>query len=233
MVEVRLPRCAACGRLMSLTGFVTENGELICHRHAHEQPSACCGLPADLTLGTDRPLCPRCATTAVRTQQDVKRVLPPIAARIRALSIRTTKPVRVRLVPLAEAQGLLSGHGEVQGVTVAAGTEVIDLMVVRDLPLMRFGAVVSHEVMHAYLAQQGFGMLPQRVEEGLCELLAHAWLKDQPGAPAEWERRRIANRPDPVYGDGFRAARDAAIRMGGVRRMLEHVRRHGEFPGPQ
>ncbi|BCJ42885.1 hypothetical protein GCM10010168_03750 [Actinoplanes ianthinogenes] len=225
-----LPRCAACGRIMTLTGYVTSNGELVCQRHTGAQPSVCCGLPADLSLGADRPLCPRCATSAVRTQQDVKRVLPPIAARLRSLSIRTTTPVRVRLVPFGEVQGLLGGHGEVLGVTVSLGSEVVDLMVVRDLPLARFGAVVAHEVMHAYLAQQGFGMLPPEVAEGLCELLAHAWLKDQPGAPAQWERRRISENPDPVYGGGFRAARAAAIRVGGVRRMLEHVRRCGEFP---
>ncbi|MFB9333738.1 protein DA1 [Actinoplanes octamycinicus] len=227
-----LPRCAACGRIMTLTGFLTANGELVCQRHTGAPQSVCCGLPADPALGTDRPLCPRCAVTAVRTQQDVKRVLPPIAARLRALSIRTTTPVRVRLVPFSELQGRIAGHGDVLGVTVSLGSEVVDLMVVRDLPLARFGAVVAHEVMHAYLAQRGFGMLPPAVEEGLCQLLAHAWLKDQPGAPAEWERRRIATNPDPVYGDGFRAARAAAIRTGSVRRMLEHVRRCGDFPDP-
>jgi hypothetical protein len=227
-----LPRCAACGRLMTLTGYITANGELVCQRHAGQPAATCCGLPADLALGTDRPLCPRCATTAVRTQQDVKRVLPPIAARLRSLSIRTTTPVQVRLVPFGELQGLLDLHGDVLGVTVSLGSEVVDLMVVRDLPLARFGAVVAHEVMHAYLAQQGFGKLPKEVAEGLCELLAHAWLKDQPGAAAEWERRRIADNPDPVYGGGFRAARQAAIRTGSVRRMLEHVRRCGAFPEP-
>ncbi|WP_099343950.1 MULTISPECIES: protein DA1 [unclassified Actinoplanes] len=225
-----LPRCAVCGRLMTLTGFVTPNGELICHRHAHEQPSTCCGLPADPTLAAERPLCPRCAATAVRTQQDVRRVLPPIAARLRALSIWTTKPVRVRLVPVAELQADWHGSGALLGGTVCVGSEVVDLMVVRDLPLVRFGAVVAHEVMHAYLVQHGFGELPPPVEEGLCELLAHAWLKGEPGAPAEWERRRIMDNPDPVYGNGFRAARQAALRVGGVSRMLAHVRRYGDLP---
>jgi len=73
----------------------------------------------------------------------VKRVLPPIAARIRSLLIRTTTPVQVRLVPFDELQGLLDGHGEVLGVTVSLGSEVVDLMVARDLPLARFGAVVA------------------------------------------------------------------------------------------
>jgi len=229
---VRLPRCASCGRLMTLNGFVTANGELVCGRHGEDRLAVCCGLPADPALGTDWLLCRRCGVTAVRTQRDVKRVLPPIAARIRALSIRTTTPVQVRLVARDELRGRLDGIGTVHGLTVVAGRDVVDLMVARDLPLVRFGVVVAHEVMHAYLAQQGFGELPQPVEEGLCELLAHAWLKDQPGRPAEWERRRLVNNPDPVYGDGFRAARDAAIRMGSVRRTLEHVRRHGRLPGP-
>lgn len=146
------------------------------------------------------------------------------------MSIRTTAPVRVRLVSRDELRRHHPEGVNALGVTISAGTRVVDLMVVRDLPLVRFGATVAHEVMHAYLAQQGFGVLPPPVAEGLCQLLAHAWLKDQAGPLAAAERRRIAEDRSPVYGDGFRAARVAARRVG-VRKLLEHVRRHRRFPG--
>ncbi|MEV0897645.1 protein DA1 [Actinoplanes sp. NPDC049802] len=186
-------------------------------------------MPSDPRLGLEMALCGRCAATAVRDQAGVKRVLPPIARRIRALSIRTTTPVRVRLVSRGELRAHHPEGADALGLTVSMGTRVLDLMVVRDLPLVQFGSTVAHEVMHAYLAQQGFGVLPPPVAEGLCQLLAYAWLRDQPGPLAAVERRRIAEDPGPVYGDGFRAARAASRRLG-VRAMLDHVRRNGSFP---
>lgn len=224
-----VPRCVVCGLPLTPTFSVALTGERFCARHAGEESCFCCGMPADAPLGTEVRLCGRCGATAVRDQPGVKRVLPPIAARIRRLGIRTTTPVRVRLVSRAELRRHHPVGVNALGVTVSSGTRVVDLMVVRDLPLVQFGATVAHEVMHAYLAQQGFGRLPLPVAEGLCQLLAHAWLKDQQGPLAVLERRRIAENRSPVYGDGFRAARAAARRVG-VRTLLAHVHRHHTFP---
>ena len=58
-----------------------------------------------------------------------------------------------------------------------------------------------------YLAQQGFPRLPDQVAEGLCQLLAYAWVRRQDGPAAGAELRVIAEAPDPVYGGGFRRAR--------------------------
>ncbi|GGN55774.1 hypothetical protein GCM10010112_06910 [Actinoplanes lobatus] len=221
--------CSVCGRPMTSSFYRASTGETYCARHAGERPCLCCGMPSDSRLVMEIPLCGRCAATAVRDQAAVKRVLPPIAKRIRALSIRTTTPVRVRLVARDELRSHHPEGANALGMTISMGTRVLDLMVVRDLPLVQFGSTVAHEVMHAYLAQQGFGVLPPPVAEGLCQLLAYAWLRDQPDPLAAVERRRIAEDPGPVYGDGFRAARAASQRLG-VRAMLDHVRRNGSFP---
>ena len=44
-------------------------------------------------------------------------------------------------------------------------------------------------------------------------------------------RRLMETREDPVYGDGFRAAKRGLDACGGnLAKFLEHVRRHGELP---
>ena len=82
----------------------------------------------------------------------------------------------------------------------------------------------THEAMHSYMAQNGFGQVPARIAEGLCQLLAYAWIKRQDGILAAAERRLIEENPDPIYGDGFRQARDTVRRVG-IRRTLDTVKR--------
>jgi hypothetical protein len=218
--------CPACGRPMTAVLVVSLTGERYCNRHTGEPLCITCMGPADPAAGTEVPLCRQCVPTAIRTQQEVKRVLPPIAAELRKLQIRTTTPVRARLVDRAELRGL---HGDALGMTMSRGADVVDLMVVRDLPYTKFGSTVAHEVMHVYLTQQRFPALPPPVAEGLCQLLAYAWVRRQRDPPARAELRIIGENQDPVYGDGFRRAKASAERIG-VRRTLEHVRLHRDFP---
>ncbi|MEV6487422.1 protein DA1 [Actinoplanes sp. NPDC051633] len=214
---------------MSTRMMLSLTGEHFCAKHIGQPQCIACMAPAADDLDLEVPLCRRCAATSVRTQEDVKRVLPPIAAQLRGLSIATTKPVRVRLVAAAELRTAYAGHGNALGLTVSSGARVVDLMVVRDLPLVKFGSTVCHEVMHAYLTQQRFPRVDPPVAEGLCQLLAYAWVRRQNDPVAKAEMRLIAEATDPIYGDGFRRARDSAQRVG-VPRTLEHVRRHGVLP---
>ena len=41
------------------------------------------------------------------------------------------------------------------------------------------GAVLAHELMHAWLRMEGYEHLPLQVEEGLCQLMAYLWLEAQ------------------------------------------------------
>ncbi|MET0425007.1 MAG: protein DA1 [Actinoplanes sp.] len=221
--------CPACGRPLTMTMTISLTGLRYCNRHDGGPRCIACMAPADPDVGTEVALCRLCEATSVRSQQDVKRVLPPIAAELRQLQIRTTAPVRVRLVTAAEVNSHQPGHGDALGMTVSRGGNVVDLMVVRDLPYTKFGSTVAHEVMHAYLTQQGFPQLPPQVAEGLCQLLAYAWVRRRKDPQASAELRLIAETTDPVYGDGFRRARASAERIG-VRATLDHVRRHRDFP---
>ena len=82
-----------------------------------------------------------------------------------------------------------------------------------------------------------------RDEEGVCELFAWLWLGggasgtsctttngEDIGLTARW-RKKMETREDPVYGDGFRAAKAGYDRCGrDLARFLERVRRDGKLP---
>jgi hypothetical protein len=205
---------------------VALTGEQFCDRHLEQAPCALCAMPADAS-GMAIALCRRCAATSIRTQSDVGRELPSVKRQLAALGIRTVTPVRVQLAAPETLRGLAGDHA--LGVTVTQGTDVVDLFVLKDLPLLKFGTAVAHEVMHTYMTQNGFGQVPARVAEGLCQLLAYAWIIRQDGMLAAAERRQIAENPDPTYGDGFRQAYEAARRVG-VRRTLAAVKQEHRFP---
>ena len=218
--------CPVCHRAMTMRRGVALTGEQFCDRHLEMAYCALCGMPADAS-GLALSLCRRCAATSVRTQADVKRNLPGIKRQLAVLSIRTVSPVRVLLTPPGKLRGIAGNHA--LGVTVSRGEEVIDLLVLQDLPLIKFGTTVAHEAMHSYMTQNGFGQVPARIAEGLCQLLAYAWVIRQDGMLAAAERRQIEDNPDLVYGDGFRQAHEAARRVG-VQRTLATVKQQHRFP---
>ena len=218
--------CPVCRRPMTTRRWVSLTGEQFCDRHQGMAPCALCGMPADAS-GLAIPLCRRCAATSVRTQADVKRKLPAIKQQLAALGIRTIRPVWVELVAAEKLQGIADNHA--LGVTVSRGEEVINLQVLQDLPLLKFGTTVAHEMMHSYMTQNGFGEVPARIAEGMCQLLAYAWVIRQDGILAAAERRQIEDNPDSIYGDGFRQAREA-VRRAGVRRTLATVKVQHRLP---
>jgi Protein DA1 len=200
--------------------------EQFCDRHLGLPPCALCAMPADASVRTI-PLCRRCEATSIRIPDDVRRELPGVKRQLAALGIRTVRPVRVQLASPELLHEIAGSH--VLGATVSRGTDVVDLFVLQDLPLLKFGTTVAHEVMHSYMTQNEFGQLPPHVAEGLCQLLAFAWIIRQGGILATAERRQIEENPDAIYGDGFRQAYEAVRRVG-VKRTLETVKQQHRFP---
>jgi Protein DA1 len=218
--------CPVCRQAMTTRRGVALTGEQFCGRHLGQASCALCGMPADAS-GLAISLCQRCAATSVRTQADVKRKLPSIKQQLAALGIRTVSPVWVQLASPEKLHGIGGNHA--LGATVSRGTNVVDLLVLQDLPLLKFGTTVAHEVMHSYMTQNGFGQVPSRIAEGLCQLLAYAWIIRQDGILATAERRQIEENPDLIYGDSFRQAREAVRRVG-VQRTLATVKQQHRLP---
>jgi hypothetical protein len=223
---LRRDSCPVCHQAMTTRRGVAMTGEQFCERHIGQTPCTLCTMPAD-GPGLAIPLCRRCAATSIRTVSDVKRELPRLKGQLAALGIRTVKPVKVQLASPEMLHNLVGDQA--LGTTIYQGTNVINLFVLQDLPLVKFGTTVAHEVMHSYMAQNEFGQVPSRVAEGLCQLLAYAWVIRQDGMLAAAERRQIEENPDPIYGDGFRQAYKAVRRVG-VRCTLATVKQQHRFP---
>jgi hypothetical protein len=66
----------------------------------------------------------------------------------------------------------VSMEGQRQGSVTA-------ILVLSGMAWMLTGAVLAHELMHAWLIMEGYEHLPQQVEEGLCQLMAYLWLESQ------------------------------------------------------
>jgi hypothetical protein len=94
--------------------------------------------------------------------------------------------------------GFNAKSGKVQSISVQSG-----------LPRFLFGVVIAHELGHVYLVQRG-ASLSERMEEGICDWLAHAFALRVGTDDLLWTARRIERNPDPVNGDGFRRFRALA-----------------------
>jgi hypothetical protein len=217
--------CRLCRAGLGETWWETPLGERVCLRHTGPSCRSCAAPAADVDG-----LCPRCARTAVLTQDGVKAMLPRIRTDLHDLGLRLTTPVRVRLVSAAE-MAAMSGEltGMVLGCTVSSDAEVVDLAIVAGLPAPQFGAIVAHECMHAWMVQRGFGVVPPPIAEGLSQFASVGWLERQRDPRARLLRDAIARDPDPVYGDGFRQIK-AAVRRHGFLPVLRTVRAEGRLP---
>jgi hypothetical protein len=94
---------------------------------------------------------------------------------------------------------------------------VPEIRLLRGRPRLMQGAVIAHELGHAWLFQKGLHGLPKDVEEGFCEYCSHEWLGRNPDSRAPYLMDRIARNPDPTYGGGFRKV----CEMGGSGGLME------------
>lgn len=238
-------RCVLCAAPpaglveVSLHGEITCVGHVIsgrcvfCHRpHEQAHPPGWCRFTGP------RLRCPTCSTGAVEDQQQARSWLPVIRREMAAIGVWLPTRVLVRLVdpdrldPATQpsAQGVLLGVTE----HTSWGNqrlEVVEIRIAGGQPPLQFGRAVAHEIGHAWLTQHGGpGRRPELdIEEGLCELFAHGWLKKQRTPLADELRRRMRENPDPLYGEGFRKVHASARRYG-VAAVMGSLAHHGRLP---
>jgi hypothetical protein len=221
-------RCALCGGQPVGRIEVSLRCEITCARHTILGRCVFCGLPYEDArppgwdaFCSEMLRCPTCQRGAVDTQDHARQLLPAI--RCDMASIQIILPTRV-LVRLVEPAGLAPGRQPVTGGVLLGVTEhvlyasdrreVVEIRIARGQPPLQFGRAVAHEMGHAWLVQHGTGRLDPPLEEGLCELFAHAWLKRRTDPIATELRARLRDNPDPVYGAGFRTVAAATQRHG-------------------
>ncbi|PQP93727.1 hypothetical protein Pyn_11488 [Prunus yedoensis var. nudiflora] len=109
------------------------------------------------------------------------------------------------------------------------------------------GAILAHEMMHAWLLLKGCKKLHRRVSEGICEVMANLWLEwfcdegknnldSYTTEQAEFINKlktfwvdKMTTRVDEIYGDGFREAK-GAVSTSNLHKTLQHIVRHKTLP---
>ncbi|HLX57434.1 MAG TPA: protein DA1 [Ktedonobacteraceae bacterium] len=97
------------------------------------------------------------------------------------------------------------------------------------LPTPLFEGIVTHELGHVWLAVHAINGLPQRDEEGFCELLAYRYYTQLNTPESLYHASSIEKNPNPVYGEGFRRVRAIAERVG-FQQMLETLKATKRLP---
>ena len=87
---------------------------------------------------------------------------------------------------------------------------VPEIRLLRGRPRLVQGAVIAHELGHAWVFQKGLQGLPKDVEEGFCEYCSHHWLGKSCDPREPYLMDRLVRNPDPTYGGGFQKILDMA-----------------------
>ncbi|XP_024368281.1 protein DA1 [Physcomitrium patens] len=131
-------------------------------------------------------------------------------------------------------------HPEMQTRKLTRHCEVTAILVLFGLPRLLTGSILAHELMHAWIRLDGrFPNLDNDIEEGICQVIAHIWLKEEleklkRSVSRETKRlgefflHQIETDSSPIYGDGFRAAY-TAYKNYGLAKTLNHLRNTGRI----
>ena len=230
--------CDSCHRTLVGAYYTDEWGHRLCVSH-HEQPrcDACGAVLAKKSEGyAPFPLCPSCAPKSLatppaaagmlaRTQKDLRSLgLPwwPQTFPLRIVSQREllqAAGTHLTLEPLGMARGQF-----MQNAPPGTPRKVEEILVVPGLHEIRLGAVLAHELGHAWLWQQNFLELPDLLNEGFPELCAHRWLGSRSEPFARMLQRRMEQSDDPIYGRGFRTVQQAFQKEPTLARARELMR---------
>ncbi|MDJ0837148.1 MAG: protein DA1 [Acidobacteriota bacterium] len=246
-----VPPCAVCADPITQRFVIDDWGNRYCDFHPKKMPAcfACGKLICEaLTRGGQRlpdgrDLCGICLQTLVTAPPDGARLLKEVREKMQSMGFDFgNADLPFRLVTPAELKKLAKRKkkdrpslGMARTTTIMRGKQVVErrfeeIIIMNALPEEMFRMVAAHELCHAWLFLKGFRELPERVEEGLCTLAEGLWLERQKTEIASIRLKRLHKNPDPVYGDGFRAAKKALKKMK-VGELLTYVRKNKRFPG--
>ncbi|EOX98547.1 DA1, putative [Theobroma cacao] len=122
----------------------------------------------------------------------------------------------------------------------------ITVLILFGLPKIMTGAIMAHELMHAWFRQLGVFHLEPKVEEGICQVIAHEWLDwfvvmDEEASSSRSENAQFTRNlkhtfkdlveidSSHAYGEGFRDAK-WAFEKWGPHKVINHVVKYGTLP---
>lgn len=190
-----------------------------------------CGVAVEPPDGSEV-FCASCARVTVGTNAHAEAALREVGGYMARLGIEVALPVTLVLRPrdVLQRRGFFTAEPDIQGVTQYTPSRDpsrpgrIEIGIAAGLPRLYFERVLAHEYGHALLFSTHRLKTPQLVQEGLSEVLAHAYLGSRPASKARrFMQLSIASRGDDIYGNGYRMVADAVQRFG-LKEVIEAAR---------
>ena len=245
------PLCSVCRNPLTPNYFVDFWGNAFCNNHQnHPECSSCGRLVCEHLTGGGMQypdgvvICNRCALNGVATQERADALAVEMRSALASVGLKlnsTQTPVRLCQRDELNAASHHNFHENhpILGVTRTTVTHQKGRILARNfdciliqinLPEEHFRTVMIHELTHAWFFYNYYEDLPLKVEEGMCVLMEYIWLKNLDTKDAEYRRREIELNPDPIYGDGFRQARES-LKYLPLSSLLEFIKEKKKFPG--
>ncbi len=206
------PTCIYCQRHLVGQFYRNHWGEAFCieHQTNYVQCSFCGRLIPPSTgrrLTTHAISCERCNASAIDTTAHAEPLFRKLVIWFRAQGLGCDTRLQIEL---ADQQHFVHDGATSQALGLAVQlvdqrgtrTGVVKIAVLRGMPATVFDGVAAHELAHVWSALKIRSALPQWLEEGLAELIAHRRYIYLNTKYSLYQAERIAQNRDPIYGDG-------------------------------
>jgi hypothetical protein len=208
--------CALCAQPIYAAYWCDPRGQYFCGSHSLVVCPFCeRGFEPGGAAAEDR--CPFCASVAVVRSDEAQARYKFVADWYGSEGLTFSggaPPLRLesQMPPAPKGRSPMMGFADKRfpGFGCKAG-RVQSIAIRSGLTRSLFGVVAAHELGHAYLTERGVA-LSERIEEGTCDWLAHAFALRIATDDMRWVAHRIEINPDPINGDGFRRVRALAGR---------------------
>ena len=244
------PLCSVCRNPLTARHYIDFWGNKFCHTHKNYTHCASCSRIVCKSLtdgGMQYPdgvtICNLCGLHGVSTQERAERLLGEMRESLASVGLKLNSTQTPILLCGRDELNEASRHGfhENRPILGLARWSISsrrgkiisrnfnNIMIQINLPEEHFRTVAIHELTHAWFFYNQFQDLPLEVEEGMCVLMEYIWLKSQKNKDSQYRMTIIEESLDPVYGDGFRAARDS-LKLMPLKVLLEFLKEKKKFP---
>ncbi len=228
-----LPKCDICGQILE-GRYLTDEWGTKYHPHHQAELKHCtyCGRVIQRAQSGEnsryqdgRTVCDRCDRTTVWKEGEAADLFKEVKTKIARYGfVFPDREIPLRLATAFRLEEIMGKKG-INGVTHVntvrtfndQRTEGLEILILEGLPHVNFLEVAAHELCHAWIRLKDNHGLDETFEEGSCQALAVMVLADERSPEAEQAIAAIERNMDPVYGNGYRLAKQyiANAGMGG------------------